>query len=178
MATRRQFLSFGSIGAVAVFAGCISPPGDEERPPTEQPPIDEDTPTETQTKDIDVENPTPTSIRTYTDWEPNTNCNDGERESMYNSEISVTEVVDSVTGNYYPIQYEELPTAQKQILAEVIELGGYATCETSTAFNNFLEKAVYENGEDQPADNIEIYLEYDGTYYQLYLRKQDQVYAY
>ena len=59
----------------------------------------------------------------------------------------------------------------------MLEKGGYATCDASGAFRSFVEKAVYEYAAEQD-DDMKVFLEYDDTYYRLYIRQQDQVYAY
>lgn len=149
------------------FAGCLSRlPQDEAS-------------TETPTDERNVENPDPVSAEVFEKWEPDTNCNDGEQESMYNSEISVQDVHDELDASYNPIAYADLPDEEKRILAEVLEQGGYATCNVSEAFQSFLEKAVYEYAAQQEDDDdMKVFLEYDETYYRLYIRKQDEVYAY
>lgn len=98
---------------------------------------------------------------------------------MYNSEISVQDVRNELDDSYNPLAYDGLPNEEKRILAEVLEKGGYATCDTSEAFQSFLEKAVYEYAAEQDDDDdMKVFLEYEDTYYRLYIRKQDQVYAY
>lgn len=177
MTTRRQFLSLGC-GSIVMIAGCVSAPGDSDDLPTEETPIDE-TPTETSTDDVDIQNPVPTDDDTLTSWDENLDCNNGTDEEYHaqKREVSVIAVVDEIGSEYKPIPYTSLSTEQKHIIAPVIANGGFATCESSDAFNSFLSTAYNEYGREQEADAMTIYLEYDGRYYQLYLQKQDQVYA-
>lgn len=169
MASRRRFLKTSAVSVpVSVgFAGCLSQ-------------LPEDDPsTETPENERNVENPDPVSDETFEAWEPDTNCNDGEREAMYNSEISVQDVHNELDDSYNPLAYDGLPDEEKRILAKVLENGGYATCDTSEAFQSFVEKAVYEYAAEQDDDDdMKVFLEYDDTYYRLHIRKQDQVYAY
>lgn len=165
MPTRRAFLTSSAITLSIGFAGCTTPTPTEE---TKTP----------KTYKINTDNPTPASDETFQTWEPNTNCNDGEMESMYNSEISINEIKNNIGDEYSPLQYTTLPKEEQRILATVLENGGYATCDTSDAFNTFFDKAINDHARTQEGDDRHIYLEYDGRYYQLYLRKQDQVYAY
>lgn len=166
MTTRRTFLKSSTLTLTLGLAGCT----------TQQP--DNEDPQPTKTYKINTANPNPVEDQTFQTWEPETNCNDGEMESMYNSEISVAEIKDKLSNEYNPIKYTDLPEEEQRILATVLEKGGYATCETSDAFNAFLDTAVNEHARKQEGDDMHAYLEYDGRYYQLYLRKQDQVYAY
>lgn len=181
MRSRREFLRRTAAICVPLgLAGCTgaSPATDgttQTDTPTETP---TDTTTDPPTDEVNVENPKPVSEAVFDAWEPDTNCNGGERESMYNSEISVKNVVDERPAGSNPIAYDGLPDAEKRILAEVLAVGGNATCDTSAAFQSFLEKAVYEYAAEQEGDDMNVWLEYEGAYYKLYLRKQDQVFAY
>lgn len=173
MRSRRRFLTASavSIPVIAGVAGCLDRLSQEEAPP--------DTPTDTPTDELNVENPDPVNAAVFDAWEPDTNCNEGEQESMYNSEISVQDVHNDLSDRYNPIAYDDLPDDEKQILATMLENGGYATCETSGAFRSFTEKAVYEYAAEQNEDDdLKVFLEYDDTYYRIYIRQQDQVYAY
>lgn len=157
-------------GAVALsvgLAGCLGSAADPEQPATD-PPTDE----------LDVDNPDPVSEAAFEAWEPDTTCNGGEQESMHNSEISVRNVLDDQPAGVKPVAYDGRPDAQKEILAEVLAVGGYATCEPSEPFLSFLQTAVYDYAAEQERDDTSVWLAYDGTYYKLYLRKQDEVYAY
>lgn len=180
MTSRRRVLRASAVTIPLVgLAGCINPSDDAETPtetPTDTP---TGTPTDTTpTDELDVENPEPVSDEAFDKWEPDTNCNDGEMEAMYNSEISVNAVRDDLSDSYNPIAYDDLPKDEKIILAEVLERGGYDTCETEGGFDSFLGKAVYDYADEQDGDDMNVFLEYDGRYYQLYLRKQDQVFTY
>lgn len=169
MTSRRRVLqtSAASVAVSAGFAGCLARLQQDD--PSSETPTDERT----------VENPDPVGDDAFEAWEPDTNCNDGEREAMYNSEISVQAVHDELDDSYNPLAYHGLPDEEKRILATVLEKGGYATCDTSEAFQSFVEKAVYEYAAEQDDDDdMKVFLKYDGTYYRLYIRKQDQVYAY
>lgn len=104
-------------------------------------------------------------------WEPDTHCNGGNRESMDDSEISVQSVLGEQPASINPIAYDELPREQKEILAEVLGVGGYTTCDPSGASGSFLEKAVYEYADEPESDGTSVYREYDGNYYKLYIGK-------
>lgn len=180
MPSRRRVLRWGAgMSASLGSAGCLTAgPGNGDSPTETPTATPQTTPTETPTDEVDVENPDPASEATFNAWEPDTNCTDGTPESMYNSEISVQSVIDDRPAGSNPIAYAGLPADEKRILGEVLAVGGYATCETSEAFQSFAAKAVYEHAATQDGDETSVYLEYDETYYKLYIRKQDQVFAY
>lgn len=176
MLSRRKVLRRSAAVSVTLgLAGCVdSLPGNE---PTSTVNATE-MPTETPTDELQVENPEPVSEEVFTEWEPDTNCKVDKPESMYNSEVSVQSVLDEQPDSVNPIPYESLPDGERRIIAEVLEVGGYATCDTSEAFQSFLEKAVYDYADKQEGDATNVWLEYEKNYYKLYIRKQDQVYAY
>lgn len=181
MRSRRDVIRRTAVICVPLgLAGCTgSSPATEETTQTDTPTeTPTDTTTEPPTDELNVENPEPVSMAVFDAWEPDTTCNGGERESMYNSEISVQNVLGDRPDGSNPIAYDGLPDGEKRILAEVLAVGGYATCDTSVAFQSFLEKAVYDYAAEQEGDDMHVWLEYEGTYYRLYLRKQDQVFAY
>lgn len=62
-------------------------------------------------------------------------------------------------------------------IAEVLEVGGYATCDPAGSFQSFLEKAVYDYAATQEGEETDVWIAYEKTYYKLYIRKQDQVFA-
>lgn len=167
MTSRRGFLktSAASVAGSVVFAGCLGRS------------LQDEPSTETPTDERNGANPDPASNEAFESWEPDTICNDGEQEAMYNSEISVQNVRKELDDSYHPIAYDDLPDEEKQLLAKVLENGGHATCDPAGAFQSFLERAVNEYAAKQE-DDRKIFLEYDDTYYRLYIRKQDQVYAY
>lgn len=156
-------------------AGCVGPQDDDTNP-TDSPPKQVPTPTD----ELDIQNPTPADDSTLTSWEADLDCQNGTDESYHaqKREVSIQSVKDEIGSEYNPVPYAELTDAQKEILALVIEHGGFATCESNDAFNSFLDVAVNEYAREQEADAMNVYLEYDGRYYKLYIQKQDQIYAY
>lgn len=169
MTSRRKFLSLSASVVSLGLAGCMDDQEAEEPQPEED---DQQIP-----DDLNVENPTPVSQQEFDDWEPDTNCGGDQPDSMINSEISVSETTNSIGDGFNPVSYDSLPQSQKEILAVVLTERGYATCEESDAFGTFLEDAV-EASREQENDSTSVYLEYEETYYKLYLRRADQVYAY
>lgn len=167
---RRRFIGLTASLATIGIAGCTGPGIEKEEPQTNN--DDEEVP-----DDLDVENPEPVSQQEFDNWEPDTNCSDDQPESMLNSEIGVKAVLENLPEEYDPISYDSLPHSQKELLAITLTEGGYATCEESDAFSTFLQNAV-ETTRNQEGDDSHAYLEYDGAYYQLYLRRADQVYTY
>lgn len=169
MTTRRKFLGISVSATMIPLTGCIDDSG-QNQPAT-------DNPSDTQTDELDIQNPTPASQQEFENWEPDTNCNTDQADAMVNSEISITKVRQEIKNGYQPISYTDLPKNQKEILAIALTQGGYALCDETNPFSTFFENAV-EQGRNQEKDDLTIYLEYDNKYYQLYLRRDDQVYAY
>lgn len=114
-----------------------------------------------------------------TDWERDTDC-DRTPTGMYDSVIRVEQVVTDLGDGYAPIRFAELPADETAILRTVTEDGGYGTCDVSDGFVRFIERVGTrrDRQRDSVAEEMHVYLERDGTYYRLYVEKQDQVYAY
>ncbi len=119
---------------------------------------------------------TETSGHPLTNWERSTDC-EGEHDGMYDSVVKVARVAEELPEIYDPIEFSKLPEAEKDILREVTSVGGYGTCNTSDAFDSFVDR-VTDHREHQESDEMHVYLERDGTYYGLYVEVLDQVYAY
>lgn len=184
MPTRRTFLTLTAISSSVLLAGCNGLQDTRNTP--------DDTPTETPAggtdnngnfgtpsdEDINILNPEPVSAGQFSEWEPNTNCNDGEKEGMYNSEISVSQVNAVIEDKYKPVHYTDLPDDEKRIIAIMLERGGYATCDVSDAFQSFMERAITQHARKQEGDDHIVWLKYENQYYRLNIRQQDQVYAY
>lgn len=151
--SRRRVLRLSSGVTVGVLAGCVSTDG---KPATESPN------TSTTTDDTS----------SITNWERSTGC-----DSMHDSVISVKRVTTSLEDEYMPIRFADLSPDEQTILRTVTEEGGYGTCTTSEAFQQFLNR-VSDHTARQDGDSARVYLERKGTYYGLYVEDLDQVYAY
>lgn len=117
-----------------------------------------------------------TSGHPLTNWERSTDC-EGEHDGMYDSVVKVARVAEELPKIYDPIEFSKLSSAEKDILRKVTDVGGYGTCDTSDAFDSFVDR-VTDHRERQEADEMHVYLERGGTYYGLYVEVLDQVFAY
>lgn len=155
--TRRRLLQAGSTIAIGTIGGCLAimDPSNMESP---------ETPDET-TEDT----------ASLTDWERSTNC-EGDPDGMYDSVIKVKRVTSSLGDDYVPIHFSALSAEEQSILRTVTEEGGYGTCDTSNAFDRFVER-VYDHVKRQDG-NRHVYLERKNTYYGLYVETLDEVHSY
>lgn len=152
--SRRRLLKASSGISAGVLTGCVSANG---RSTTESP----ESPGKT-TEDAN----------SITDWKRSTNC-----DSMHDSVIRVERVATSLGDEYAPIHFANLSPEEKRILRSVTEEGGYGTCDSSDAFQQFIGR-VSDYRTRQDGDDMRIYLERESTYYGLYVEDLDQVYAY
>lgn len=142
--TRRRLLQASSSIAIGALAGCLAsmdPSG------TESPETSDETTRDTGS---------------LTDWERSTNC-EGDPDGMYDSVIKVKRVTSSLGDDYVPIHFSALSADEQSILRTVTEEGGYGTCDTSNAFDRFVER-VYDHVKRQDG-NRHVYLERKNTYY-------------
>lgn len=121
----------------------------------------------------------PGSGESLTDWEASTDC-DRTPTGMYDSIISVEQVLVELPDGYVPIRFGALSENEKDILRTVTEVGGYATCDASDAFVRFVGRVGThrEKQRDSVAEDMHVFLERAGSYYRLYVEKQDEVFAY
>lgn len=161
---RRRILHASGVVATGVLTGCIGTPAESDSGP----------PAKTDTEPAGSPSETTKDGGSLTNWERSTDC-EGEHDGMHDSIIKVERVTDSLGNGYAPIHFSDLSSAEQVILRTVTEEGGYGTCDTSHAFNQFVER-VTDHRRRQNKDDV--YLERDGTYFKLYIEKLDQVYAY
>jgi hypothetical protein len=154
--TRRRVLQASGVVALGALAGCSAMADQAATNPQEDP-------TET-TVDGD----------SLTDWERSTDC-EGKYDGMHDSVIKVQQVTTSLGNAYDPIHFSNLSTEEQSILRTVTEEGGYRTCDTSDAFQAFVER-VSEHRQRQ-AETRRVYLKREEIYYGLYVEKLDQVYS-
>ncbi|MFB6154962.1 MAG: hypothetical protein ABEJ22_03635 [Haloferacaceae archaeon] len=157
---RRRLLRVGGGVATGLLAGCLSVDG---QPSTGSPARTGETTGDAQTTG---------DAESLTDWERSTDC-----DGMHDSTIRVERVRTDLGGEYAPIHFADLSPEERTILRTVTGEGGYGTCDTSEAFQQFVGR-VSDHAERQEADRMRIYLERGGTYYGLYVEDLDQVYAY
>lgn len=154
--TRRRLLRSTSLFLLGILSGCVS----------------NDTGSETRFPTGSDERPNGNS--SLTAWEPSTHCSE-KAVSMYNSVISVEEVREDIDEGVGPIQFEDVPPEEREILRTVTEEGGYGTCNTSEAFGEFVDR-VEERRSQQ--DGATIYSAREGQYYGLYVEVTGQVFSY
>lgn len=156
--SRRQFLAALAGSTATGLAGCVAGPAGE-------PPSATTTPS------------SPTGGNTG--WERSTDC-EHTPTGMYDSVIRIEAVRETLPDGYAPIAYTALTAPERAIIDQVLEQGGYGTCNVSDAFNRFLERVgtAREQQTDAVEEDLHIYLAYEGRYYRLYVEKTDQVYAY
>lgn len=106
---------------------------------------------------------------TETTWTSTADC-----EPMHENVIKVKWVKDDLADAYSPIHFSDLTPGEQGILRVVVEDGGFANCEVTEAFRRFVERVI-EHRQEQ--DREYVWLEYQGTYYGLYVQQGDQVFA-
>lgn len=152
--SRRRLLQAAGWASIGLLSGCTSlqAPSGPESP----------------------QSPTDTTGTTdsLTDWERSTDC-----DSMHDSVIKVERVRTTIPDNHSPIQFVDLSAGEQSILQTVTEEGGYGTCDTADDFEHFLDR-VQDHLDRQNQGDMQVYLERNGTYYQLYVEDLDRVYAY
>lgn len=148
--SRRHVLQASGGLALEALVGCL---GRSDRIDTESPECRDELPDE---KD------------SLTEWERSTDCDD-----RYEGLIEVEVVTTSLGDEYAPIRFAELSPDEKEILRTVTEDGGYATCDTSQAFNQFEDRVSEHVYNEQEPDCV--YLERECIYYGLYVQKLDEM---
>lgn len=76
---------------------------------------------------------------------------------MHDSVISVKRVTTNLGDEYAPIQFANLSPEEQTILRTVTEDGGYVTCESSDAFQQFIGR-VSDHTARQDGDSARVYL--------------------
>ena len=154
--SRRRLLRSLAAGALGATAGCLSDGGS---PATES---STDTPVGTN----------------LTEWERSTDCvttaKRDDMDGMYDSVISVEQVGRSRTARFAHVEFADLTAAERDIVRTVTDDGGYATCDTSTAFGRFVDRVQQRQ---QQEETTMVYLERNGTYYGLYVEVTDKVFS-
>lgn len=148
--SRRRVLKASSALALGTFAGCL---GRSDRTDTKSPECRDELPDDTDS---------------LTDWERSTDCDD-----LYEGLITVERVTTSLGDEYAPIRFAELSSEEKEVLRAVTEDGGYATCDTSRAFDLFEDRVSEHAYNEQDPDCV--YLERECIYYGLYVQKLDEM---
>ena len=156
---RRTYLASAASATAAALAlaGCSA-----RSSPTDG---TETTPETTDTDSTDTD----TTSGEEPSWTATTDC-----DSMHENVIEVEWTTDDVRDAYSPIQFSELTAGEKEILGTVVEDGGFANCEVTDAFRRFVERVMAHRKEQ---DEFLVYLEYEGTYYGLYVQQGDQVFS-
>ena len=153
---RRRLLRSLAAGALGSTAGCLSDGG-------------------SPAAGSSTDTPVGTNL---TGWERSTDCITTEKrddmDEMYDSVISVEQVGRSRPARFAHVEFADLTTAERDILRTVTDDGGYATCDTSTAFGRFVNRVQKRQ---QQAETTMVYLERNGTYYGLYVEVTDQVFS-
>lgn len=152
---RRRLLVASNAVMISVLAGCATT--------ADQPDTASSTSSREQTD----------SNSSLTDWTSSVDC-EGEPDAMHDSVIKVEEVTENLGPEYDPIQFSSLSAAEQSILKTVVEDGGYATCEPSDAFEQFVDRV---QDRSHQSERMRVYLEREGTYYRLYVEVLDEVYA-
>lgn len=153
---RRRFLQTGGAVVVTALTGCTAAtdqPGTTSSPRTTEPTGDAPSPPE---------------------WTQTTDCG-GEYDGRHESVVRVEQITASLDSGATSIQFSALSAGEQSILQSVTEDGGYATCDTSDAFDQFVDRIQQHRNDQSGNDNV--YLEQEGTYYRLYVKALDQVYA-
>lgn len=101
---------------------------------------------------------------------PGTTNSETTCDPMHESELRAEEISSAVDG---AIRFSDLPKDERRLLDRAISAETYRTCEeVSRAFRSFAHRA-----NERTNDDFEAYLVRDGTYYDLYVRIGDQVFA-
>lgn len=153
---RRTYLA-SAVAATIALAGCnaIAPQLREAETST-------DTPDSTDTTDDNTDDK-------EAPWTATTDC-----DPMHQNVIKAKWVKDDLADAYSPIHFSDLTPGEQEILRVVVEDGGFANCENTDAFRRFVERVVRH---DREQDREYVYLEYQGTYYGLYVQQSDQVFT-
>lgn len=104
-----------------------------------------------------------------TTWTSTANC-----DPMKENVIKAKWVKDDLADAYSPIHFSDLTPGEQEILRVVVEEGGFANCEVTDAFRRFVERVIEHRREQ---DREYVWLEYQGTYYGLYVQQGDQVFT-
>lgn len=154
---RRAYLaSFASATAAAVLAGCNA-----FTPQTQE--------TDTPAGTADSSDTSDDSGDEEPTWTATADC-----DPMQENVIEVKWTKDDLSDAYSPIHFSSLTPGEQEILRTVVEKGGFANCEVTDSFRRFVERVI-EHGREQ--DREYVYLEYQGTYYGLYVQQGDQVFT-
>ncbi|MFC4551865.1 MULTISPECIES: twin-arginine translocation signal domain-containing protein [Halorussus] len=161
---RRDFLTRATVAgatvALGALGGCLSSGAGGAGEGT--------TADETQTPG--TEEPTPTTADATPTSNPETTNSETTCDPMHESELRAEEISSAVDG---AIRFSDLPKDERRLLDRAISAGTYRTCEeVSRAFRSFAHRA-----NERTNDDFEAYLVRDGTYYDLYVRIGDQVFA-
>lgn len=156
---RRTYLASAASTAL-VLAGCTtaSSDGDNTGTGTTRATDSTETPTDSTTSDDEL-----------TDWTPTTDC-----DPMHENVIKVEWTTDDIRDAYSPIHFAELTAGEQEILRVVVEDGGFANCEVTDAFREFVERVMSHR---KKQDEFLVYLEHEEIYYGLYVQQGDQVFS-